>query len=209
MASRTVTVKGLAEREVAADHAVWVLGFRRAGSEFAAVQSALAKDREQVVAFLKQAGFTDKELDAMPLQVEDLFARDYAQANQPLRFSGSGRVVVRTPRVAEVEAVARKIDPLIQSGVQLSGSGGGADSGPRYELRKFNDIKAPLLAEATRSARDQAAKFAAESGAELGRLRTANQGVVQISGDQGTEGDDGSSRVKRLRVVSTFEYELK
>ena len=47
-----------------------------------------------------------------------------------------------------------------------------------------------------------------EAGAKLGRLRSANQGVITLSGeDQG--GDDRSSRTKRLRVVSTFEYELR
>ena len=48
----------------------------------------------------------------------------------------------------------------------------------------------------------------ADAGAELGRLKTANQGVIQIFGDSGGDYDDSSSRVKRLRVVSTFEYEL-
>jgi uncharacterized protein len=56
---------------------------------------------------------------------------------------------------------------------------------------------------------DQAEKFAAEAGARLGPLKNANQGVIRITGDDGNDFDDGSSRVKRLRVVSTFEYELR
>ena len=64
-------------------------------------------------------------------------------------------------------------------------------------------------AEATRNAKDQASKFAAEAGATLGPLKNANQGAIRISGDDGNDFDDGSSRIKRLRVVSTFEYELR
>jgi hypothetical protein len=208
MADRSVTVKGLAEQVVQSDYAVWTLSFRRAGNDFGGVQKALASDRDKVVAFLKARGFTPEELDARPLQVQDLFAREYAQGNTPFRFNGTGQVLVKTPRVVEVDAAARAVDPLIQDGVQLAGENEGS-GGPRFQLRGFNDIKAPLLAEATRNAREQANKFAAEAGAELGPLKNANQGVISMAGDDGNDYDDGSSRTKRLRVVSTFEYELR
>jgi len=209
MADRSISVKGLAEKDVESDFAVWTLNFRRAGNEFAGVQQALAGDREKVLGFLRQQGFADTELEAKPLSVQDLLTRDYAQGNVPFRFNGSGRIVVRSARVAEVEKAALALDPLIQAGVQLGGEGEGMAAGPRYQLRGFNDVKAPLLAQATRNAREQAEKFAAEAGATLGPLKSANQGVIRISGDDGSEFDDGSSRTKRLRVVSSFEYELR
>jgi len=208
MADRSIAVKGLAERDVEADFAVWNLSFRRAGNDFAEVQQALAADREKVTGFLKTQGFQDSEMEARPLAVQDLLARDYAQSNTPLRFNGSGQVLVRTSRVSEVAKAALALDPLIQAGVQFSGDGEGA-GGPRYQLRGFNDIKAPLLAEATRNAREQAEKFAAEAGARLGPLKSANQGVIRITGDDGNDHDDGRSRTKCLRVVSSFEYELR
>lgn len=208
MSDRSVTVKGLAEKDIESDFAVWTLAFRRGGNDFGAVQQALAGDRDKVAAFLKARGFTEAEIEVKPLQVQDLFTREYAQGNQPFRFNGTGQVLVKSARVAEVEAAARAVDPLIQAGVQLGGDGEGR-SGPRFQLRGFNDIKAPLLAEATRNAREQADKFAAEAGADLGPLKNANQGVIRITGDDGNDFDDGSSRMKRLRVVSTFEYELR
>ena len=209
MSDRSVTVKGLAEKDVESDFAVWTLSFRRADNDFGSVQQALVGDRDKVLAFLKARGFTEAELDARPLQVQDLHAREYAQANTPFRFNGTGQVLVKSPRVAEVDAAARAVDPLIQAGVQLGGENEGGRSGPRFQLRGFNDVKAPLLAEATRNAREQADKFAAEAGARLGPLKNANQGVIRIAGDDGNDFDDGSSRTKRLRVVSTFEYELR
>lgn len=208
MADRSVTVKGLAEKDVQSDYAIWTLAFRRAGNDFAGVQKALAEDRQQVLAFLTAQGFTTDEIETRPLQVQDLFAREYAQGNTPLRFNGSGQVLVKTARVGEVGKAALAVDPLIQAGIQLGGDNAGR-SGPRYQLRGFNDAKAPLLAEATRNAREQADKFAAEAGARLGPLKNANQGVIRISGDDGNDFDDGSARTKRLRVVSTFEYELR
>lgn len=207
-ADRAITVKGLAERDVQSDFAVWTLSFRRGGNDFASVQETLAADRERVVAFLVGQGFKPEEIEPRPLQVEDLYAREYAQANQPLRFSGVGRVLVKSARVQAVEGAAKAIDPLIKAGVQLAGEQDGAGA-PKFQLRGFNEVKAPLLAEATRNAREQAQKFATEAGADLGRLKSAHQGVISISADDGSEGDSGQTRMKRLRVVSTFTYELR
>lgn len=145
MADRSITVKGLAERSVEADYATWTLAFRRGGNSFAEVQQSLKGDRDRVVAFLKGAGFKDDEIEVRPLEVQDLYSREYAQTNQPFRYNGN--------------------------------------------------------------AREQGLRFAAEAGATLGPLRNANQGVITISGED--EGDDRASRMKRLRVVSTFEYELR
>jgi uncharacterized protein len=208
LADRSISVKGLAERDVPSDYAVWPLNFRRAGAQFGEVQRALSEDRDRVVAYLKGRGFTEAEIEVRPLQVQDLFAREYGGNNQPLRFQGTGQVLVKTTKTEAVEAAALAVDPLIQAGVQLGGGNDGP-AGPRYQLRGFNEVKAPLLAEATGNAREQAQKFAAEAGASLGPLRYANQGVIQIGGADGQGYDDGSSRIKRLRVVSSFQYTLQ
>jgi hypothetical protein len=209
MADRVVTVKGLAEQDVASDFAVWRIVFRRGANDFGAVQKLLDGDRGQVLAFLKAQGFGDAEIEVRPLEVQDLFARDYGDGQQPLRFNGKGMVLVQTARVDAVAAAALAVDPLIEAGVQLGGEGPGNGSGPRYQLRGFNAVKAPLLAEATRNAREQAQKFAAEAGAALGPLKSANQGVIQVGAAGGADFDDGSARIKRLRVVSSFQYELR
>ncbi len=206
---RTVTIKGLAEQAVKSDYAVWTLSFRRGGNDFGNLQQTLAADREQVIAFLKGQGFKDDELDVRPLQVQDLFARDFAQGGVPLRFNGQGRVDVKTARVDAVAAAANKVDPLIKAGVQLTGEGEGA-SGPRYLLRGFNELKPKLLTAATENAREQATRFTQEAGATLGALKSANQGVIRVLDDDGSDMDSSGQTIgKRLRVVSTFEYSLK
>lgn len=206
---RTVTIKGLAEQAVRSDFAVWSLVFRRGGNDFGAVQQALATDRDQVLAFLREQGFKDEELEVRPLQVQDLFARDYAQGGVPLRFNGQGRVDVKTARVDAVAGAVNKVDPLIKAGIQLTGESEGG-SGPRYLLRGFNELKPKLLAAATENAREQANRFASEAGAALGPLKSANQGVIRVLDDDGGDMDStGQTIGKRLRVVSTFEYALR
>lgn len=209
MADRSVTVKGLAEQEVKSDFAVWTVGFRRGGNEFGAVQQALTTDREQVLAFLRDQGFTADEIEIRPLQVQDLFAREWGSSNVPLRFNGQGQVTVKSARVEAVAQAANRVDPLIQAGVQLTGDSDGF-GGPRFQLRGFNEAKPKLLEEATRNARELAEKFAADAGARLGPLKNANQGVIRVLDDDGGEHDSSGQTIgKRLRVVSTFEFALE
>ncbi len=204
---RSVTIKGLAEQDVKSDFAVWALSFRRAGNAFADVQQALSEDRASVLAFLKTQGFADSELDAAPVQVQDVYAREYAQANAPLRYNGVGRVTVKTARVDAVAEAANQTDPLIAAGVQLTGEGEGQGL-PVFQLRGVNALKSPLLKQATANAREQAVAFADDAGAMLGELKSANQGVIRITDDDGSDYDRGRTIGKRLRVVSTFVYQL-
>ena len=80
----------------------------------------------------------------------------------------------------------------------------GEAGGPDFDYTKLNDIKPALIAEATANARKSAEQFAKDSGARIGGIRSANQGVVDISNR-----DQGSPQVKKVRVVTTVEYFLK
>lgn len=204
MADRSIVIKGLAEQSVDSDFVTWPLTVRRAGDSFAAVQKSLAADRDKLVAFLNGLGFTDPEMEVRPLVVTDAYSREYASSNSPTRYSGSALVIVKTGRVDAVAGAALATDPLIAAGVQLD-----LGTGPQYALRAFNNAKGPLLKAATENARAQAIKFASESGASIGDLKSANQGIIQISGSGGNSYDSASSREKRLRVVSTFVYYLE
>ncbi|MDP5052595.1 MAG: SIMPL domain-containing protein [Congregibacter sp.] len=204
MADRSIVIKGLAEQSVDSDFVTWPLTVRRAGDSFLSVQKSLAADRDKLVEFLHGLGFTSSELEIRPLVVTDAYSREYASSNSPTRYSGAAVVIVNSERVAAVSEAALATDPLIADGVQLD-----LGTGPSYALRAFNDAKGPLLKAATENAREQAIKFAKESGASLGELKSANQGIIQITGTGGNPYDSASSREKRLRVVSTFEYYLK
>src|SRR5688572_7307030 len=87
---RTVTVKGLVEREVPSDEAVWTLSFRRASVSLDDGHSRLAADREAVLAFLRERGFTEKEIEVQPSGTVDRHAMDHGGQPPPrLRFLAS------------------------------------------------------------------------------------------------------------------------
>src|SRR3546814_13697103 len=68
-----------------------------------------------------------------------------------------------------------------------------------------SDLKPQLLEAATSNAREQATRFAEDAGATLGRLKNANQGVIRVIDDDGSDMDSGRTVGKRLRGVSRSE----
>ena len=211
--TRVVTVKGLVEREVKSDQAVWTLGLRRASETLQDAHARISADRDAAVAFLKKQGFPDAEIERQPTRTVDKLAREYGQP-QPsdrFRYVVTTAVVVRTANVELVRTAVGMTEDLLKAGVVLDGEREGA-ANPRYVVSKFNDLRPQLLADATRNARATAQQFAADSGARVGEIRSANQGSIQIfgldGGDESAPFSPTSTPVKRIRVVSTFEFEL-
>lgn len=79
-------------------------------------------------------------------------------------------------------------------------------------ITTFNALRPQLLADATKNARMTAQQFASDSGAQVGKIRSANQGTIQIFGSDGNDESapysPTSTPGKKIRVVSTFEFEL-
>ena len=213
--AHTVTVKGLVEKEVKADEAVWTLSLRRASDDLRDVHTRVSADREAVNIYLQKQGFKESEITRQPIRTVDKLARDYGQpqANERLRYLVTTAVVVRTANIELVQKSLGSTEQLLKAGVILDGEREGNAANPRYTVSKFNDLRPQLLAEATKNARTIAQQFAADSGAAVGKIHSANQGSIQIFGSDGND-ESGpysptSTPVKKIRVVSTFEFELR
>jgi hypothetical protein len=196
---RFVTVKGSAERIVDADLVVWPLPHSVSGNDLLDVQSQLDGNSQTIQEFFQEAGFTPEEIVLSPPRLEDRWAYAYGDQRPPERWRYATTVTLRTARVADALAALRRSGQLVGRGVLI-----GEGSLPEFSYTQLNEIKPELIAEATANARRSAEQFAADSGARLGGIRTANQGVVSIE-----DRDQGSPHVKKVRVVSTVEYFLR
>ncbi len=211
--TRTVTVKGLVEKEVKADQVVWTLRFRRASEDLKDAHGRISADREAAFAFLKNQGIKDEDISRQPTRTIDKLAREYGQTQgtERLRYVVTSSLVVTSANVDLVTKALGATEELLKAGVLLDGQEGPAN--PRYVITTFNALRPQLLADATKNARLTAQQFASDSGATVGKIRSANQGAIQIFG---TDGMDESAQYsatstpgKKIRVVSTFEFELK
>ncbi|MBI3769775.1 MAG: SIMPL domain-containing protein [Deltaproteobacteria bacterium] len=212
--SRTVTVKGLVERDVKADQAIWTLDLRRANDDLHEAHDGILADRDAAIAFLKARGFKDDEIARSPTNTNDKLARDYGGSKDDrLRYVVTTSVIVTTGNVDGVRDAVGATEDLLKVGVVLGRSRESETANPRYIVTRFNDLRPQLLAEATRNARAIAKQFAADSANHIGGIHSANQGTIQIFGSDGHD-ESGtysptSTLVKKIRVVSTFEFDLK
>ncbi|MFC7334803.1 SIMPL domain-containing protein [Rhodocista pekingensis] len=208
LADRVVSVKGLAEREVRADLAIWPLRFVATGNDLAEVQAKTARDEAAVMAFLERHAIPADAVVSRGLDVVDLLAQQYRQGPVDSRFIVTRTLTVRTADVDTVLKASQDMAGLLDQGVVLGGDTGGGN-GPTFAFTRLNDIKADMIAEATKNARASAEQFAADSGARLGGIRRANQGVFQILASNDVPGTfEGREIDKTVRVVSTVDWSL-
>lgn len=198
---RIVTVKGLSERQVKADRVIWPVGFRELGDDLQDVYGRIEKRKDQVVAFLKEAGLTDAEIEVASPQVTDAQAEMYANQKSRYRYSMTQTVTVSSDKVDLVRDLLVRQSDLIKAGVTLVGDYSWRTS---FQFTGLNTVKPAMIEEATKNARASAEKFAQDSGSSLGKIRRANQGQFSI-----TDRDGNTPYIKSVRVVTTVEYFLK
>jgi len=213
---RYVTVKGLVEREVVADVAVWPLKLSASGDDLAAVQSSLEASKQKVLDFLRSAGIQDSDIELKGVRVIDKQAREYGEYRPgQLRYVVEAIILVRSREIARVTTLSQRTGELVRQGITLV-EDSPCQGGPSFIFTRLNEIKPDMLAEATRNARRAAEQFAADSGSKVGPIRQANQGVFSIlprdrmseAGENQAGCGEESDPNKRVRVVTTVDYFL-
>lgn len=208
-AERYVTVKGLAEREVQADLALWPMQYVVADDDLGRAQARMVEATTEVQDFLARHGFAAEEVELQDMSVTDTRANRYGGPPAPFRYVVSSTLMVRTADPGRLFAASQKVGELIDAGVVLSSDGPWA-GGPTYLFNGLNELKPAMIAEATASARESAEQFARDSGSDLGPIRRANQGLfVVLPRDQAPGVQEQRQRAKVVRVVTTIEYLLK
>lgn len=217
LADRYVTVKGLVERTVKSDSAVWSVSFKEAGNDLPAVFSKSEIDKNRILAFFTEQGFAKGDLAVGQIGVTDTQLNETEGNKRPYRYIVQQTVTVHTNDVDRLARAGEKTATLVQAGIALQGSGGIV-----YQFNGLNALKPDMITEATRNARSSADRFAADSGSQVGSIRSASQGVFSISAaDPGSGSGDpdvsegyrqeasaDTSIMKKVRVVSTIDYYL-
>lgn len=211
LGDRYVTVKGISEREVNADLAIWPLRLVVADNDLARAQSRLQANVAEIFAFLVRHQIDTVQVTLQDFGVVDALANEYRQPGMPgNRYIIRQVVVVRSDAPARVHAASQRVGELVNAGVVLSSGSEFGGGGPTFIYRGLNDLKPTMIAEATARAREGAEKFASDSRSGLAGIRRASQGVFEIlPRDQAQGISEGSQVAKIVRVVSTVDYILR
>ena len=210
-ADRYVAVKGVAEREVRANLAIWPLRVVSADNDLAAANRKVAANIAGVRQFLGRHGVDTTQVQLAEFSVSDALAAEYGPERQPTnRYIIRQTMLVRSNQPDRVLAASQQVSELAAIGVVISSGGGEMGGGPTFVFSGLNQLKPAMIADATARAREAAAQFARDSDSELAGIRQANQGVFEILPRDQAPGISQESQIaKVVRVVSTIDYYLR
>jgi hypothetical protein len=199
---RTVSVKGLAEKELPADIAIWPIQFTCADNDLAALYNQVEADTRRILDFLQSSGFGESEVTVSTPAIVDKLAQQYGgDARIGLRYTATQVVTVYSDKIDGVRATMKGLVELGKGGIVFSGTN--YENKTEFLFTRLNGVKPAMIEEATRLAREVAEKFAKDSNSRLGKIKRASQGQFSIR-----DRDTNTPYIKMVRVVSTVEYYL-
>ena len=178
---RLVTVKGLSEREVPADLAVWPINIVLTGNELQTLRQQLEAQNEEVYQFFLSQGFDPSELSKGLVNISDARANIYNSNAQysAFRYLAKSELTVRTTDIPKLQRSLNASLELLSKGILF---GSKNEWQPvEYTFNGLNDLKPEMIEEATKNAREVADKFARDSDSKVGDIRVARQGLFSIS----------------------------
>jgi len=198
---RYVTVRGLSERDVAADLVIWPIVFTVTSDDLSTLQQQVNANSATVREFLAEVGLDAAEVGVSAPRVTDREAQGYASPDRTLdRYVAETTVTVRTGRIDVARRAMEQSGELVARGVAVIRS---YELQTQYLFTGLESVKPEMIAEATRDARQAAEQFAQDSGARVGSIRNAQQGYFSID-----DRDPFSPEFKKVRVVTTVQFFL-
>ena len=199
---RSVTVKGLSEREYPADIVIWPIQFAFADNDLPKLYNLVDVSTAKIVKFLQDNGIDGQEITNNSPAITDKSAQQYGNDQYAkFRYTGVQTITVYSSDVAKVQSVMRSLSSLGKEGIVFTGDNYQAQV--EYLFNQLNEVKPAMIEEATNKAREVALKFASDSNSRLGKIKQASQGQFTI-----TDRDKNNPHIKLVRVVSTVEYYL-
>lgn len=201
---RTVEVRGLAEREVDADLAIWPITVQEVSNDLSDLYRRINETRAVVQTFLVGSGFKATEISLSAPKIADRQTQGASETNASAkyRYTAVATVTVCSSNVSLIMKTIEQSSSLVGKNVVLVSSGD-YDIRTRFLFTALNKIKPEMIQEATHNAREAAVKFAEDSGSKVGKIKEASQGLFEIS-----EKDPSIPNKKIVRVVTTVDYFL-
>ncbi len=200
---RYVQVKGLSEREVKADLAVWPINITLTGNDLAVLKKEIEAQNEAVNTFFSEQGFTTDEITRGTTNISDARANLYNTNTQnPYRYLAVSEFTVRTSDIPKLKRALTASLALMSEGIILGSKNTWRPI--EYIFTGLNELKPEMIEEATKNAREVAIKFAEDSQSGVGKIRIARQGLFTIN-----DRDQNTPEIKIVRVVSTIDFQLE
>lgn len=209
-ANQTITVTGSAKKEIISDFGILRGTISvHAGTGKEAFHE-LEKEKPVFLRYLSQKGFSGDAINLFPVMNYPIYELN-AQGMQTSNILGyvfSQRIEIQSKDVNKIKDLSLEISAVVDLGVNFS------VEQPEFHYSKMAEIKIEIQALAARDAMVRAQKIAEATDGDLGTMRNARMGVLQITpknsnmvSDYGV--NDLSSIEKEIIAVVNASFEIK
>jgi hypothetical protein len=201
--NRKVQVKGLSEREVKANLAVWPMQITITNNNLSSLNSEIELQKKKVLDFFTSKGFTSNEINVGISNITDTKANLYNNGSkQNFRYLARTEITLRTTDIKKIKNAQKESINLASKGILINSKNQWRPV--EYLFTDLNSIKPEMIEEATKKAKEVAEKFAKDSNSKVGKIKSATQGLFTIS-----DRDSNTPDIKKVRVVTTVNYFLE
>lgn len=202
---RVVKVKGLAEMNITAVSSQINLSFSFSGDNLEKIIRDTENKKVRIISYLKSKGFEETTIKVSSPVItdrekyyEDQWKNGKTVSVKIHRYTNALSLSIHSDDVKAVENKANQLkSDLIKEGLT-------SRVYTDYKFPELNSVKPKLIAESTKNARIAGEQFANDSEATLGKIKTASQGQISISGLY----DPPTPYIQKARVVSTIVFFL-
>ena len=211
---QSITVKGLAVKDVKADNAEWTVTISVNEPTFAEALNKLRSVRPTLDAFLVKEGL-DKSgwmegSESVTAHMDTVYLPQGGSKTEQHGFDATQSIVIASEDLAKIEAANKNILALQAEGHPITASS------PLFLVSTLEDIKMSLIASATENARKRAEEFVKQDKVKVGVMRSASQGAFYILAPGGNSDTDDYGGTydkttidKQAKVVVTIVYNIE
>lgn len=206
----TIYVRGSAKQQIKSDMAIWTGNFTARATTLSDAYKILKESADKVKKYLISKEIPEKSItfSSVTTTIKYEMLPDGRQTNKIEGYQLDQYVEIKLQDVDMISKIARESTELIEQGVEFQ------SNPPQYFYTKLADLKLDMLAKASEDAKKRAEKIVSSTGGKIGKLKSADMGVFQITPLYSTEVsdygiNDTSSKEKEITAVVGCTFELK
>jgi hypothetical protein len=197
---QTIVVTGSARKRIRSDLVIWKAAVSFQATTLADAYRSLSAEVPRVKTYLIGKGISENQITISSIASQTLHAKSNEVGEDQGTATGYSlrqELEVRSPEVDKIAQIAREATELINQGILIE------SLPPEYHYTKLGDLKVEMLAEAAKDAKERAKQIASSTGSNIGSLRSARMGVLQI-----TPADSNAVSGEGVNDTSSLEKDI-
>jgi uncharacterized protein len=187
--NQTLAVTGSAKRSIKADLGILTGTLGVSGTTQQEANQELANQAKTLTEAFVAQGFPADKIERSPVSLEPVYeTNESGNSTGVLRqYNAYQRFEVRSNDVQSIKKLSLKIGEVVNTGISFQ------VNQPQYLYTKLATIRVDMQEEATKDAKTRASRIVKATGQDLGQLRDASMGVIQVTAKDATEFEDTGS----------------